>query len=170
MLAEPVSERFRNKLVLKFEFRSRSANGTLFYGRSSKNPNEMIALVLQDGHLQYKIKCPSLHADVRLSARDGARLNDNSWHSIHYTAKFGRYGQKGQIEVDGVKHTKRYDVNCEQLTSLVMGGHSPDIRQHPYYFDVSDSHGHFEGCIRKVSLSYFLSTPPKYYAVSQCEQ
>ncbi|GFO30425.1 hypothetical protein PoB_005693000 [Plakobranchus ocellatus] len=106
MLAEPVSERFRNKLVLSFEFKTLSANGTLFYGRSSKNPNEMIALVLRNGHLVYKIQCPSLHADVRLSTRESEPLNNNRWHSVYYTVS--RLGflytaslQQGDLSLSG---------------------------------------------------------------------
>ncbi|KAK3799157.1 hypothetical protein RRG08_051431 [Elysia crispata] len=167
-LGEP-KNRKNKKLRLSFEFRTTSANGTLFYGRTDKYPNEVIALLLRNGRPVYKIQCPSLHADVHLPAVKFEPLNDNKWHTVYYTVRFGRDGNRSVIQIDGHSHTTRYDVNCEHFTAIVMGGHSPDDVGTRFQSDVEATQGHFEGCIRQVGVSYPLSALPKYYVVSQCE-
>lgn len=167
-LGEPANKRSK-RLLLSFEFRTTSGNGTLFYGRSSENPTEVIGLMLRGGQLLYKIQCPSLYADVMLSAPGHTSLNDNQWHTVHFATKFGRQGQRSVMKVDGQSHPQRYEMNCERFTSLVLGGHSPGDNATQHAPDLMSSHGHFEGCIRKLDVSYPLRTLPKYYAVSQCD-
>ncbi|CAG5133787.1 unnamed protein product, partial [Candidula unifasciata] len=151
---------------LSFDFRTTSPDGVLFYGRS-KNPRELIGLVLNGGDLIYKIQCPSLHADILLPTKNNSRLNDGTWHKIAYSIKYRPYDTKGYIEIDGHSSIKRYIVSCGALTTLIMGGHSEEDKGH--IANLENLPGHFEGCIRNVYVPVPLRYPPKYYAVSVCE-
>ena len=43
--------------------------------------------------------------------------------------RFRRGGMKTQIEVDGIRDSKSYEVSCSQMTSLVFGGVSPHDKE-----------------------------------------
>ncbi|KAK3799163.1 hypothetical protein RRG08_051437 [Elysia crispata] len=187
MLGDYTRFAHRNKLKVHFEFKTRSANGTLFYGFSGPKAKHVIALTLRNGYPRYSIRCPSAHADVLAPTRNNQPINDNKWHTVEFDT---RYGHHGVVSIDGVRLRKSYTVSCTNITTLVMGGHNPDKSHHQYAPDVSlrqrfegnqrilawykrhrwlaAPYGHFEGCIRKLNLHHLLRVPPKYYAVSEC--
>ena len=52
--------------------------------------------------------------------------NNNNNNILRFLqVRFRRGGLKTQIEVDGVRDSKSYEVSCGQMTSLVFGGVSP---------------------------------------------
>ncbi|KAL8613883.1 hypothetical protein ACOMHN_032873 [Nucella lapillus] len=160
-------QKVRNRNVIRFEFRTTGDNGILFYGRqrhSGGRQLELLALRLIGGDLYYKIHCSTVSADVLIP--HPYKLNDREWHTV--VVRFRRGGMKTQIEVDGVRDSKIYEVSCRRMTSLVFGGVSPH-----------DSHvvkrilgptAHYDGCIRRVNIPPALRSPPKYFAISVCEQ
>ncbi|XP_012946574.1 sex hormone-binding globulin [Aplysia californica] len=167
VLVDPSLLSTRSKFQLDFEFRTTAPNGVLFYGRPHGHNGQSIALILQNGDLMYKIKCPTLHADIFVPTRNMTQLNDGKWHSISYSVKFKRHGRKGFINIDGFPTPKRYEVSCDHMASLIMGGTSPKDRG--YIHELENLPGHFEGCIRNVRIPTALLSPPKYYAVSVCD-
>ncbi|PVD21474.1 hypothetical protein C0Q70_19647 [Pomacea canaliculata] len=109
------------KFQIRFDFKTTGANGILFYGRSRENRKELIAMRLMSGSLYYKIQCPTVAADVLIPFE--SRLDDGNWHTV--SIKFRKGGMKAQVEVDGVKDEKTYEVSCDGMSSLVFGGVSP---------------------------------------------
>ncbi|KAK7114386.1 sex hormone-binding globulin-like [Littorina saxatilis] len=153
----------RNRNAIRFEFRTNAENGILFYGRSQAVPWELVALRLLSGDLHYKIHCSTLSADVLFP--HSQKLNDGKWHTV--VVRYRRGGLKTQIEVDGIRDTKTYEVSCDRMTSLVFGGVSPHDRNLVY--ERLGKVPHYDGCIRRVSIPTALRSPPKYYAISICE-
>lgn len=152
----------RNRFVIKFDFKTSTPHGILFYGRQRENARELIALRLAAGALYYKIQCPTVSADVLIPT---SRLDDGQWHSV--SLKFRKGGLKAHVEVDGIRDSKTYEVSCEKITSLVFGGVSPIDKE---MVDRNLGHvPHFEGCIRSVQIPTALTQHPKYYAVSVCD-
>ncbi|CAL1541086.1 unnamed protein product [Lymnaea stagnalis] len=152
---------------LQFDFKTRARNGVLFYGTTKGKPSEILALFLVDGELRYKMRCPTLEAEVFVSSKKKVPLNDGRWHTVFYSLKFGEHSHKADITIDGHSGSpKQFGVSCSPLSSIIMGGATRDdlinideLRQIP---------GHFEGCIRSVNISVPLNIPPKYHAVSIC--
>lgn len=150
------------RFVIKFDFKTSTPHGILFYGRQRENARELIALRLAAGALYYKIQCPTVSADVLIPT---SRLDDGQWHSV--SLKFRKGGLKAHVEVDGIRDSKTYEVSCEKITSLVFGGVSPIDKE---MVDRNLGHvPHFEGCIRSVQIPTALTQHPKYYAVSVCD-
>ncbi|RUS70167.1 hypothetical protein EGW08_022069 [Elysia chlorotica] len=160
--------RFYKELMFAFEFRTDSANGTLFYGRSEAYPEEFVALVLRNGRPVHKIQCPSLHADITLPSTIFPPLNDNRWHRVIYSTRLGRFGYNGIIDVDGTNHTSVYEVNCEDFDTVIFGGHRPTHVGTLLPAEMTD-HGSFEGCMKEAYFPYPFSSPGGYYVVSQCD-
>nr|KAG5707877.1 hypothetical protein BaRGS_031608 [Batillaria attramentaria] len=154
----------RNRFVIKFDFKTTSPHGILFYGRRRDNHRELIALRLVAGALYYKIQCPTVSADVLIPLYTSP-LNDGQWHSV--SLKFRKGGMKAHVEVDGIRDSKTYEVSCKQMTSLIFGGVSPHDKE---ALDRSLGYvPHYDGCIRSVQIPTALRAPPKYYAVSVCD-
>lgn len=159
-------QKVRNRNAIRFDFRTTGDNGILFYGRhrQSERQMELLALRLIGGDLYYKIYCSTVSADVLIPHRH--QLNDGRWHSV--VVRFRRGGMKTQIEVDGVRDSKIYEVSCERMTSLVFGGVSPHDRH--VISRILGETAHYDGCIRRVNIPPALRSPPKYFAISVCEQ
>ncbi|XP_076449890.1 laminin subunit alpha-2-like [Babylonia areolata] len=157
------NKRVRKRNVIRFEFRTKGENGILFYGRQRRDPSELLALRLMGGDVYYTIHCSTVSADVLIPYR--TKLNDGRWH--HVVVRFRRGGKKTQIEVDGVKDSKTYEVSCGLPTSLVFGGVSRQDRR--VVNRILGTVPHYRGCIRRVDLPTALRSPPKYYAISVCE-
>lgn len=165
-LADLSSGKRYESATIKFEFRTKEENGLLFYGRREDESNELVAMNLTNGHLFYVIHCSTVSANVLIPHQQ--RLNDNTWHSV--LIRFRRGGNKirTQVEVDGIRDTKMYEVSCGPMTSLVFGGVRPQDKAMIKRKLVS--YEHYEGCIRRVNMPYALRQPPKYYAISSCER
>ncbi|XP_076470364.1 laminin subunit alpha-2-like isoform X2 [Babylonia areolata] len=159
-------QKVRSRNAIRFEFRTNRDNGILFYGRERQwdRQLELLALRLMGGDLYYKIHCSTVSADVLIP--HPYKLNDGQWHSV--VVRFRRGGMKTQIEVDGIKDSKIYEVSCRRMTSLVFGGVSPHDKH--VVNRILGQTAHYDGCIRRVNVPPALRSPPKYFAISVCEQ
>ncbi|CAG5133788.1 unnamed protein product, partial [Candidula unifasciata] len=167
LLSEPVYGN-NSEFRLSFEFNTTSADGILFYGRN-RNPQEMIALVLENGDLMYKIRCSTVYADILVPTQNNSLLNDSTWHTISYSIEYGSYSSQGRLELDGRLDSRvgRYSFSCANLTRLIMGGHRE--RDIGNIHGLENLPGHFEGCIRNAFVTNAQAHPPKYSFVSICE-
>ncbi|GFS20029.1 laminin subunit alpha-3-like [Elysia marginata] len=125
----------RQKLRLHFEFKTTSANGTLFYGFPGNEPEYVIALTLTNGMPKYHLRCPNAHVDIYTPTPENKPLNDNEWHSVQFDT---RYGHHGVILIDGLSAVKRYHVGCTDISTLVLGGHNPDKSYHHHHSQLHD--------------------------------
>lgn len=63
---------------LKFDFKTNSGNGTLFYAVRRNDVYDMVSCGLHEGFLQFKIRCKSSYADLTIPFR----VDDGEWHRV----------------------------------------------------------------------------------------
>ncbi|KAL8610389.1 hypothetical protein ACOMHN_041203 [Nucella lapillus] len=155
--------RIRKRDIIRFQFRTESENGILFYGRNRSSLTDLQALRILGGQVYYRIVCPTASADVLIPLR--RKINDGRWHRV--VVKFHRGGRKTKVIVDGKKNSKIYEASCSLPAVLVFGGvsHNDSAVVNKILGDVP----HFQGCIRKVDVPTALRSPPQYYAISNCQ-
>lgn len=140
-----------SRLNLYFQFKTREANGLLFYNGGGQR-HDFIALELVSGQLHYLFDLGD--GPRRLQSKAGVTLSDNRWHSV----TLGRPSQH--------KHTMLVD---DSLMSMSTGANA-DRNQHLdlngllYFGGVRDSmwpslpkaiksKSGFEGCIASLDLN-----------------
>jgi hypothetical protein len=65
---------------LRFEFKTSSGNGTLFYAVRRNDLQDMISGSLHEGYPQFKIRCMSSFADFTIPVR----VDDGEWHRVSW--------------------------------------------------------------------------------------
>lgn len=152
---------FTNGHELRFEFKTTSPNGVLFYMTPSDRSSELVALDIINGHPRYHIRCKQLEATLTLSR---VRVNDGRWHKI----LFRRRNNRGKLYVDKEPYFHDYRVNCGAFTALTFGGVHPSKRYNGLRRELNTKKGHFEGCIRRVDVSTGVESRARYQGVSEC--
>ncbi|KAH3769774.1 uncharacterized protein LOC127846460 [Dreissena polymorpha] len=158
---ETLSTPFDDGHTLRFEFNTKSGNGTLFYAVRRNDIYDMVSAEISDGYVQFKIRCRSSYADLTIP---GIRVDDGEWHRI----KFHRKKRKGIFLLDDLEYFEHYYVGCGGFTSVNFGSTHRDHDDSFSVRELQNKNGHLSGCIRNVKITTGIDTPPKYTAISQC--
>lgn len=151
---------FEDGHSLKFEFKTNSANGTLFYAVRRNDLFDMVSCGLHEGFLKFKIRCKSSYADLTIPYR----VDDGEWHKV----KFQRKHRKGIFMLDDIEFFEQYYVGCGGFTSINFGNTNPEHDSSISVYELKKTDGQMSGCIRKLNISTSLEAPPQYVAVSEC--
>jgi len=65
--------------TFKFEFKTTSSNGTLFYAVRENEKHDMVSGGIHEGYMQFKIRCKSSFADLTIPK---FRVDDGEWHKV----------------------------------------------------------------------------------------
>ncbi|XP_060066396.1 laminin subunit alpha-4-like [Ylistrum balloti] len=162
-VALPVLQKgFTTGHEMKFEFKTTSPNGVLFYMTPERRQNELVALDIINGHPRYHIRCKQIEATLTLSR---IRVDDGRWHKI----VFRRRNNRGKLFVDRSPYFHDYRVDCGAFTSLTFGGVDPNRKYSNLHRELNTKHGHFLGCIRRVDVSTGVEeSRAQYQGVSEC--
>ncbi|XP_052817559.1 basement membrane proteoglycan-like [Mya arenaria] len=158
---DTLSEPFDDGHTFRFEFKTHSGNGTLFYAVRRNDVFDMVSAEIRDGYVQFKVRCKSSYADLTIPK---FRVNDGEWHKI----KFHRKRRKGIFMLDDMEFFEQYYVGCQGFTSLNFGNTNSEHDDSISVQELQPKNGQFEGCIRRVEISTGIETPPKYTAISLC--
>ncbi|XP_069113908.1 neurexin 1-like [Argopecten irradians] len=162
-VALPVLQKgFTTGHEMKFEFKTTSPNGVLFYLSPERRQNELVAVDIINGHPRYHIRCKQIEATLTLSR---IRVDDGKWHKI----VFRRRNNRGKLFVDRTPYFHDYRVDCGAFTSLTLGGVDPVRKYHNLQRELNTKRGHFLGCIRRVDVSTGVDeSRAEYHGVSVC--
>lgn len=152
---------FEDGHTLRFEFRTHSANATLFYAVRRNDEYDMVSGGIYEGYLQFKIRCKSSYADLTIPR---FKVDDGEWHKVKFQRKRG----KGIFMLDDIEFFEQYYVGCGGFTSINFGSTNPDHESTLSVTELKDKNGKLEGCIRKLQITTGIEAPPHYVAVSEC--
>lgn len=158
---DDLTEAFQDGHSLRFEFKTTSPNGTLFYISRRHDQYDMVSGGIHNGLLHFKIRCKSSYADLTLPKY---RVDDGVWHKI----KFQRRNRKGMILLDDVEYFDQYYVGCDGFTSVNFGSTNPDHESSASVQELMPKNGQLKACLRKFHISTNIAAPPYYSAVSVC--
>ncbi|XP_060589718.1 laminin subunit alpha-2-like [Ruditapes philippinarum] len=157
---DSLSEPFEDRHSLRFEFKTTSGNGTLFYAVRRNDLQDMVSGSLHEGYPQFKIRCMSSFADFTIPVR----VDDGEWHRVRFIRRHG----KGIFLVDELEYFEQYYVSCGGFTSINFGNRNPAHYQSKSVKELQGKDGQMDGCIRRFHISTGIDAHPHYTTVSEC--
>ncbi|XP_015602424.1 laminin subunit alpha [Cephus cinctus] len=156
--------RYKNQYDFQIDIKTMADDGIIFYS-SDFTKQDLIALYIEDGRVNYKFDCgsgPALMTSVN-------RINDNKWHTV----VFKRNENCGELIVDEFTpisgcsqgHTKTINLS----PPFFVGGIIPDRSKHAH--DTLGLNKTFNGCIGNFMMNgQVVGEPTEKVGVIPCSK
>ena len=156
--------RYKNDYDFQIDIKTLADEGIVFYS-SDSTKQDLIAVYIKDGRVNYKFDCGSGPALLTSESK----INDNQWHSV----VFKRENNFGELVIDEYPTVNGYSQGHTTTISVnppfYVGGVLPNISTN--VFDKIEVNKSFSGCLRNFMINgQPVGEPAERFGVIPCSK